>query len=741
MKKKIFAIVIMSGILCLLFARSVFLSSDKSKQTKGEAGGRITRATAAKMVSSLHYKQKEIEQLDWQIVYTDIRKEQWYGKYINALYAMGIREKDGNEKDFEPQSYLTCTDADNMLRQWAILRGKENNEDASRLYEEVKKEAHTDFQGEEYITLDQWNGLYEVINEKWYSHPVEKKEFYIIKLSEEEDSWKAYTDNGELSFTGIAVDTMVDSVVTAYVRGKEVLQVLKLSRDSYTLENVCVTGCAGNELTLNFPSCQKTYKCTDEGNLSFISKTDFEVFYADLQMENGKVTEIEVRKNIENSEYVPSRTIRVLLTTDDFSSKFHEKIQIKCDKEIVQSGGEEGKEIKGGKKLTIKNGDERLKNGEIILQGTKDSKLTILSLSRNNIHPQYRGKLIIRQMDEGLVLVNELSIEEYLYAVLPSEMPSNYDKEALKAQAVCARTYAYGKLEDETYKDYGADLDDSTSYQVYNNIAETKESISAVNETAGEILTCNDQVISTYYFSTSCGHTSTAKQVWSGAKNQDYLVGKYLVEKGSDMSLLKNMDLQQDKDFREFLKNKAETFDSDAAWYRWKTTLSAEQIQTNVDMYLEERYKANPELVLTRDDEGQYRSIQVGTVGEVYNIIPVKRADGGLVTELVIEGSENTVKLYTEYNIRKILAPYHNKIVRKDKSSVQGLSMLPSGYFVVDKVQKKGKTSFVFQGGGYGHGVGMSQTGACAMADKGYSYEEILTYFYQGSQITTPEKL
>lgn len=76
--------------------------------------------------------------------------------------------------------------------------------------------------------------------------------------------------------------------------------------------------------------------------------------------------------------------------------------------------------------------------------------------------PVYSGRLEISREDDGLVLVNELYLEDYLKHVVPSEMPVSYEKEALKAQAVCARTYAYRQIQGNSYKEYGAHVDDST---------------------------------------------------------------------------------------------------------------------------------------------------------------------------------------------------------------------------------------------------------------------------------------
>ena len=78
--------------------------------------------------------------------------------------------------------------------------------------------------------------------------------------------------------------------------------------------------------------------------------------------------------------------------------------------------------------------------------------------------PSYRGSLELEKQQDGIVVINEVLLEEYLYAVVPSEMPSSYPLEALKAQAVCARTYAYAKMLHAGLPADGAHVDDSAGF-------------------------------------------------------------------------------------------------------------------------------------------------------------------------------------------------------------------------------------------------------------------------------------
>ena len=148
---------------------------------------------------------------------------------------------------------------------------------------------------------------------------------------------------------------------------------------------------------------------------------------------------------------------------------------------------------------------------------TASDRIVLKNFEKSDGTPSYHGTIHI-QKKEGYIVTNEIDLEEYLYAVVSSEMPSSYEKEALKAQAICARSYAVNRIRDHAYEKYGADLDDTTACQVYNNIFETPETIEAVQETAGEVLTCDGDMVQAYFFSTSCGTTCRNDDVWGGDK-------------------------------------------------------------------------------------------------------------------------------------------------------------------------------------------------------------------------------
>lgn len=125
----------------------------------------------------------------------------------------------------------------------------------------------------------------------------------------------------------------------------------------------------------------------------------------------------------------------------------------------------------------------------------------------------YRGFLIIQNKNQKLTVINDVSMEDYLKGVVPSEMPSSWELEALKAQAIAARSYAIANLGKRA--SLGFDLKDTPEDQAYGGAsAETGKTNSAVDETSGLVLTHNYKVVSAFYSASAGGHTVTSKQAW-----------------------------------------------------------------------------------------------------------------------------------------------------------------------------------------------------------------------------------
>lgn len=417
--------------------------------------------------------------------------------------------------------------------------------------------------------------------------------------------------------------------------------------------------------------------------------------------------------------------IRVLMKNNEYAGLYHEKLEIGL-------GDESWCFTKDDDTYYLNEEPLKEENFPVELQEHAGQRYTIASLERAYGNPALEGRLEIYGTDRGFVLVNELPLEDYLKYVVPSEMPASYELEALKAQAVCARTYAYSQMQTYAYPDYLAHVDDSVTFQVYQNLDAAKQSTQAVAETAGQILSYEGQVITAYYFSTSFGHTSNQEVWWEGdAALTPYLQGKCTDETGE------SLDLTTEEAFGEFLQEQRDGYDSAISWYRWNTSIDVETLSEHLNAGLKSRYEANPEAVLTKK-AGKFVSAPIKTIGTIKKIEVLERGEGGVLNKIQVTGTKRTIQILTEYNIRALLNVQGETIYRQDGSEVEGGSLLPSGYFVIaPEYQEQKLTGFTFEGGGYGHGVGMSQNGANQMAKEGKSWEEILKFFYTGVELTS----
>ena len=374
--------------------------------------------------------------------------------------------------------------------------------------------------------------------------------------------------------------------------------------------------------------------------------------------------------------------IRVLIKSNGFAQNAHTEVTLKAPSGLKLINGETIVECEPGQSITITPNDERFGTGTIQVECLKEGeKITIACLERGYGVPSYRGKLELYKTAEGIVIVNELLLEEYLYAVVPSEMPASYELEALKAQAVCARSYAYNQSRDYAYPEYQAHVDDSTSFQVYGNSLEQESTIRAVNETCGEKIWYRNQVATAYYYSTSCGKTASIT-AW-GSKMDDS--NRYL----QSISVC---------------NKKGEAYESALPWHRWTATVSERVMSDLVEL-----------------NTGK-------EIGTLLNLAVTKQGDGGIVQELTVVGTMGKIVVETENKIRSALGGSGYTIEKQDGTIVNSSKLLPSAFFTIEK--KNG--NYILHGGGYGHGIGMSQNGANEMAKQGETYKQILTTFYTG---------
>lgn len=339
----------------------------------------------------------------------------------------------------------------------------------------------------------------------------------------------------------------------------------------------------------------------------------------------------------------------------------------------------------------------------------------------------YRGTIEIRKYQEGYGVVNELLLEQYLYGVVPSEMPASYEREALCVQAVCARSYACIQLMKGDYAALGAHVDDSTNYQVYRKQEENPQTNLAVDDTVGEVVKYQDEIAETYYFSTSCGYTENIG-IWKFPEDGSYgyLQGISLLTDGSQQ------DLSNEEVFAEFIKNQEiNAYDSENAYFRWVAELSVPEKTANINAAIASRAQANGDNVQFLKTDGTLAiEAEFAGFGAITGMNVLKRDSCGAIEELCISYEQGSVVLSTEYNVRAVLGAAAAKVTDKNGDAVD-MTLLPSACFTIIPVEN----GYVLYGGGYGHGLGMSQNGANGMAKSGMNYVEILMKFYQGISI------
>lgn len=408
--------------------------------------------------------------------------------------------------------------------------------------------------------------------------------------------------------------------------------------------------------------------------------------------------------NISFAVEVP-KTIAVGLS---YGSKAVDSFEISAPSGLVI--GDEGKmkgkitvSKKGSNKLTFESNSNSKtfdvdKDGIVI--ATLDDEEYI---KYNGI--EYRGELVLyRFSDSDITVVNVVDLEEYLYGVVPKEMSAGHPLEALKAQAVAARTYACDSV--GKYKKWNFDVTNTTSDQAYGGVnAEKSDTTKAIDKTAGEVVTYNGKIVFTPFFSTSAGYTEASENVWNSAL-------PHLVSVSDEYQL------------------------KDASYASWKVTYTKDEIEE-----------------LLKDKK----------IGELVSVNIVEKSPSNAILKLEFIGTKDTYTIEKErvrtfFNLR---SQFYN-LITNNTVAVIGANGITTEkalsevrYAVGNKTKKistdlsnvvlKGNKNekkyslicdeYVFDGSGWGHGVGMSQNGAIGMAKEGFTYDEILKWYYTDIEI------
>ncbi len=437
---------------------------------------------------------------------------------------------------------------------------------------------------------------------------------------------------------------------------------------------------------------------------------------------------------ISRETYVSTRTdglIRVGISTNDFRKLEYKRVSLSSDGRLelhdrffnakicetlpgdvlkFEIDKTVIKVYKNEKKLT------GLVFGPIAVKPLDEMPVKVIGLKRKGKQAAYRGNFEVLRVPgkKGkLSLVNVLSLEEYLKGVVPNELPPSFGEEALKAQAVAARNYA---IRPRVKRFPQFDVCDSVYSQVYFGYnTEAPESNNAIEATKGLVALHDGEVILALYSSTAGGYTENFENAFSepGGGNFPAKPLPYLKGKPDDG---KTLPLDSDQKSRKFYTKKPASFDMNSGYFRWTRQWTADELRTVLNSTLSNY--SSCELISPEFKKGE-------DIGRIKRVDVISRGVSGKIIALSVKSSNGERIIKKELIIRRVF-----------KKSGKAL---PSANIVFDNLL--GKEGYLLKlvahGGGFGHGVGMSQYGASYMSKNGYSFDEILQHYYTDIAVGT----
>ncbi|NLY21669.1 MAG: SpoIID/LytB domain-containing protein [Tissierellia bacterium] len=322
---------------------------------------------------------------------------------------------------------------------------------------------------------------------------------------------------------------------------------------------------------------------------------------------------------------------------------------------------------------------------------------------------KYRGYISFVINSNRLNIINKVEVDDYLKGVLPKEMSQSFPIEALKAQAIASRSFAY--VNKDKYIKNGYNLDDTTASQVYGGMeVETDKTNQAVDETRGIMMYYNGDVANAFFHATSGGVTEASKDAWNG-------------------------------EYIPYLQSIEDPYSTKHKSTNWEISYSLSELT---------------KLLSNKDDFGNINGLEI-----------TSRTSSGRAKEITIYGSNKTGTM-TASNFRNSLGNTKCKstlfeilggsstVTQIDEAKIEEILSRPNPKYATDEgeievvnfykliaLSENTTTSnssvssddIVIKGKGYGHGVGMSQYGAMEMAENGMDYKDILEHYFRGVSI------
>ncbi len=292
-------------------------------------------------------------------------------------------------------------------------------------------------------------------------------------------------------------------------------------------------------------------------------------------------------------------------------------------------------------------------------------------------------------------LVQKIEFDDYLAGVLPYEIGPNSPLEALKAQAVIARTW--GIFNSDRFNMDKYHLCITTQCQVYKPLKITNKKVQkAIEATSNLILTYRNQPINAFYHGSNGGVSATAGESW---QMQDYSYLNSIIDGSKSLNKNFKLPIINESDVTNFLDfDKEQFYGSNHSLFRWNKKISSLDIKEKL---------IKNKLININDD--------------VFDLNSIERGFSGRVTKLEIQTNKvNKSIVLVKDDIRRVL------------------NFIPSNLFTINKLSDD---LWLLRGGGFGHGVGLSQSGAIEMAKLGFSYEQILNHYYRDAKLKKIEIL
>ena len=309
-----------------------------------------------------------------------------------------------------------------------------------------------------------------------------------------------------------------------------------------------------------------------------------------------------------------------------------------------------------------------------------------IKINQNNYG---RNFYLVKDSYGTWTLIQKIKYENYLAGVLPHEIGANSPLEALKAQAVIARTWAIYNSDRFSIDKYHLCI--TTQCQVYKPPKVQNKNIQkAIKDTSDLIITYQDKPINSFYHASNGGISASSSESW---KMDDFSYFNPMIDGVKSLKNNYKIPIKNKIELSKFLDNANEKiYGNNHRLFRWKKKISSEAIQN---------------LLITKK--------LLHKQDELFELKIIERGPSGRVTKLAIQ--QNTFK---------------KKVILEKDDIRRILGFLPSNLFIINKLNDN---FWLFKGGGFGHGVGLSQSGAIEMAELGFNYEQILKHYYQGTKI------